>query len=319
MDDSGPVFYRAGWIEPLDDVIPPETWDDFPKIFTPQIKVFHAYQGKRYRIPHEFAIGYFWYRQDWFNQKGVQPPKTWDEFAATAKTFTQGNVAGTLEGLKPGFIYPYLAYCTAQAGGQLFNFDEQTATAFQFVYDLIYTHKVLPESALSMDYTNQNDAYMQDRVAMMRQWPYFWGVAHDNKNWYAAGKAEIALPPAGPAGAKSWWGGWGFCVPKAAPNKEQALDLIRWISSNENAPLLARGQSWFIMPRKSILTALGNEGLLAFMKMYIENNVPSARPFHEQQDKAEAIVNDIGALFLTKQISLAEAMKQGAERIKSLK
>ena len=318
-DDSGPSFYRAGWIEPLDDVIPAETWADFPEIFKSQIEIWHSYQGHRYRVPHEFAVGYFWYRKDWFDQKGIQPPKNWDEFVSIGKEFTTENTYGTIEALiKPGLMYVYLAYITSQTGGEIFKFDEKTAQAFQFVYDLIYTHKILPEKALSIDYTQQNDEYMKDRVAMMRQWPYFWGVSRGNTAWYQEGKAEIALPPAGPAGAKSWWGGWGFSVPKFAPNKPEALDLIAWITNNENAPILARGQSWFIMPRKSILDAMGNEGLVPFMKMYIDNNVPAPRPFHEKVPEAQSVVDDVGSLFLTKQISLEEAMKQGAERIRAL-
>jgi multiple sugar transport system substrate-binding protein len=300
-------------------VIPQETWDDFPKIFSPQIEVWHSYQSRRYRVPHEFSIGYFWYRQDWFNQLGLEPPKTWEEFVTVGQAFTRDEVSGTLEALlKPGLMFVYLAYITAQSGGYLFNFDEQTAAAFQFVYDLIHTHKIMPEESLNMDYTRQNEAYMQNRVAMMRQWPYFWGVSRDNTNWYTKGKAEITLPPAGPAGAKSWWGGWGFSVPKYAPNKEEALDLIRWITSNENAPVLAKGQSWFVMPRKSILTEMGDEGLVSHMRMYIENNVPSARPFHEKPAQAQDVVDEVGALFLTRKISLAEAMRQGAEWIKAL-
>jgi ABC-type glycerol-3-phosphate transport system substrate-binding protein len=318
-DDSGPTFYQAGWIEPLDDVIPQETWDDFPKIFNSQIESFHSYEGKRYRVPHEFSIGYFWYRKDWFDQKDIQPPKTWEEFIDIGKAYTGNGVSGTLEALtRPALMFVYLAYIAAQAGGNLFKFDEGTADAFQFVYDLIHTHKILPEESLGVDYTRQNEAYMQDRVAMMRQWPFFWGVSRDNMDWFAEGKAEIALPPAGPAGPRSWWGGWGFSVPRYAPHKEEALDLIRWITSNENAPILARAQSGFVTPRKSILAAMGDEGLVPYMKTYIENNVPSARPFHEKPAEAQSIVDEMGALFLTKQISLAEAMKQGAERIKAL-
>jgi multiple sugar transport system substrate-binding protein len=319
LDDSGPVFYQAGWIEPLDDVIPKETWDDFPRLFNPQIELWHSYQGKRYRVPHEFAIGYFWYRKDWFDQKGLKPPGTWDEFVTIGKEYTGAGAWGTLEALlRQGLIYVYLAYFTAQTGGDIFKFDEQTAEAFQFVYDLIYTHRIMPESALSTDYTQQNQAYMQDHVAMMRQWPFFWDVSRGNKQWYAAGKAEIALPPAGPAGAKSWWGGWGFSVPKYAPNKDEALDLIRWITNNEHAPILAKGQSWFIMPRKSILSALGDHGLVPPMKMYIENNVPVARRFHEKVTEAERVVNEVGFLFLTRKISLTEAMKRGVEQIRVL-
>ena len=99
--------------------------------------------------------------------------------------------------------------------------------------------------------------------------------------------------------------------------REAALDLIKWLTSVENAPILAKGQSWFIMPRKSILAALGDEGVVPAMKRYIESNVISSRPFHEQVLDAQGIVDDVGSLFLTRQISLGEAMKRGAERIKA--
>jgi multiple sugar transport system substrate-binding protein len=78
-DDSSPTFMRAGWIEPLDGVIPDTTWADFPESFTQQIETWHSYDGVRYRIPHEFAIGYTFYRKDWFDEKSVAPPTSWDE------------------------------------------------------------------------------------------------------------------------------------------------------------------------------------------------------------------------------------------------
>lgn len=318
-DDSGPSFYRAGWMEPLDDVIPQSTWDDFPESFKQQIEVWHSYEGKRYRVPHEFAIGYFFYRKDWFDERKIEPPKTWDELVAIGKEFTNPPVFGTMEALtKPALAYVYIAYLAAQSGGNLFEFDEPTAAAFQFAYDLIHTHGIMPQTTLAMDYTQQNEEYMNDHVACMRQWPFFWDVARGNTNWYQEGRAEIALPPAGPAGAKSWWGGWGFSVPKAAPNKAEALDLIAHITSPENAPILAKGQSWFVMPRKSIMAVMGNEGLAVHMQQYADAGVPSPRPFHPKVAEAQAVVDDVASLYLSKQISLAEAMQQGKERIKAL-
>jgi ABC-type glycerol-3-phosphate transport system substrate-binding protein len=318
-DDSGPSFYRAGWMEPLDEAIPQETWADFPESFKQQIEVWHSFEGKRYRVPHEFAIGYTFYRKDWFDERKIEPPKTWEEVVAIGKEFTKPPVFGTMEALiKPALAFVYMAYLTSQTGGNLFEFDEATAQAFQFAYDLIHTHKIMPETTLSMDYTQQNEEYMNDHVAFMRQWPFFWDVARGNKNWYQEGKAEITLPPAGPAGAKSWWGGWGFSVPKFAPNKAEALDLIAFITNNENAPILAKGQSWFVMPRKSIMAVMGNEGLAVHMQKYAEANVPAPRPFHPKVAEAQSIVDDMAALYLTKQISLSEAMKQGKERIAAL-
>ena len=79
-------------------------------------------------MPHEFAVGYFWHRKDWFDEKKIAAPKTWDEFVAVGKEFTKDPVWGTTEGMKkPGLTFVYLAYLAAQAGGDIFKFDEGTA------------------------------------------------------------------------------------------------------------------------------------------------------------------------------------------------
>ena len=46
-DVSGPAFTTAGWMLPLDDVIPAETWADYPASFLPppDQDPFHSYQG----------------------------------------------------------------------------------------------------------------------------------------------------------------------------------------------------------------------------------------------------------------------------------
>ncbi len=319
-DVSGPAFARAGWVMPLDDVIPADTWQDFPESFLPPADKdpFHSFEGKRYRVPHEFAVGYFWHRKDWFDEKKLTAPKTWDEFVQVGKEFTKAPVWGTTEGMKkPGLTFVYMAYLSAQAGSEVFSFDDNVATAFQFCYDMIHTHKIMEETVLNQDYTQQNDLYMKDRVAMMRQWPYFYSVVRDNKEWYKDGRAEITLPPAGPAGPKSWWGGWGFSLPTKAPNLDAAKDLIAWITNNKNAPTLALGQSWFVMPRKSILAVM-KEGLPIYMGMYSDAGALVPRPYHPKQSDAEVAVDDVAQLYLTKQISLADAMKTGKERIAAL-
>ncbi|HIC87845.1 MAG TPA: sugar ABC transporter substrate-binding protein [Anaerolineae bacterium] len=320
-DESAPAFMRAGWLEPLDDVIPAETWADFPDSMKGQIEVWHSFEGKKYRVPHEFAMGYFWYRKDWFDEKNMQPPTTWDEMVSIGKEFTDPDkgIWATEDALaKPALLYVYMAYMTIQAGGEIFSFDEGTAKAFQFVYDMMYTHKIFPDTALNKNYDQINEDYLNDRIAFMRQWPYFWSVTRGAKDWYAEGKAEIALPPAGPAGSRSWVGGWGFTVPKYAPNKDAAFELIRFLTSNEIAPKLAKANSWFLMPRKSIMAVMGNEGLAVYMKQYSDAGVPYPRPFHPKVAEAQNVVDDVASLYLSKQISLAEAMKQGKERIAAL-
>jgi len=321
LDDvSGPAFARAGWVEPLDEVIPAETWGDFPASFLPPVDEdpFHSYEGKRYRVPHEFAVGYFWYRKDWFERDGVEVPTTWDEFVEVGKAYTSEDVWGTTEGMKkPALTFVYIAHLASAAGSNVFDFDEGTGQALQFCYDMIYTHEIMSDTVLTQDYTQQNDLYMKDRVAMMRQWPYFWGVSRDNTEWYEEGKADIALHPAGPAGLKTWWGGWGFSLPKFADNMEAAKDLIAWVTNNKNAPILAEGQSWFVMPRESILAAMEG-GLVPYMQMYSDAEALVPRPYHPRQSDAEVVVDDVSQLYLTEQLTLEEALQQGKDRIAAL-
>ena len=322
-DESSPIFSRAGWLEPLDDVIPQETWDDFPESFASQIENFHSLDGVHYRIPHEFAISFFWTRKDWLDEKGLTAPATWDEVVETGKMFTDSanGVWGTTDGLlKPGLLYVYIAYLTAQTGGKVFDFDEGTGTALQFLYDMIHTHKIFPDTALNDNYDKQNELYMADKVAFMRQWPYFQSVAQGDAEWYAPEKVQIELPPAGPAGSHCWWGGWGWSVPKSAPNLDGAKELIKYISSNEVAPKLAQGQSWFIVPRASVLAAFEgvDDPIIAAQGLYAAEGVPSARPLHPKVAEAQIIVDDMASLFLTKQASLSDVLKQGQELIAAL-
>ena len=322
-DDSSPTFMRAGWVKPLDDVIPQEIWDDFPPSMQDHIQGFLSIDGVPYRIPHEFAVGYFFSRQDWLTERGLSTPTTWDEMVEVGKEIADPSkgIWGTTDGLiKPALLYVYVAYLTAQAGGKVFEFDDGTAQALQFLYDMIHTHRIFPEEALNQDYTAQNQLYMEDKVGFMRQWPFFQAVAEGNTDWYAPEKVVISLPPAGPAGSKSWIGGWGFSIPTYAPNPDGAAELIRFLTSKEIAPELAKQQGFLLTPRYSILEALADsdDELIAAMSLYAENDVFAPRAFHPRVAEAQTVVDDMASLFLTKQGSLSEVLEQGKQLIAAL-
>ena len=129
--------------------------------------------------------------------------------------------------------------------------------------------KSSPETALNNDYTAQNELYMADKVAFMRQWPFFQGVAEGNEDWFAPEKLVITVPPAGPAGSKSWIGGWGYSIPTFAPNPDGAAELLRYLTSTEIAPVLAEQQGFLLTPRISILEVLDQDNpLVQAMALY---------------------------------------------------
>lgn len=322
-DEASPLFMRAGWLMPLDDVIPQEVWDDFMEPMKPVIEVWHTLDGVRYRCPHETAVGFFFNRQDWYDEKGVKAPTTWDEVIEVGKVFTDSakGIWGTTDGLKkPGLTYVFIAHLAAASGGSVFDFDDATAQAFQFLHDLIRTHKIFPETALNDDYTAQNELYFNDRIAFMRQWPFVINVAAERTDWYAPEKLVVTLPPAGPAGAKTWTGGSGWDIPRFAPNPDGAKELIKFLTSKDVAVKLAREQSFLGCLRNSIVEPLSAEGspLAQYWKMYGDANAVTPRPFHPKVAEAQSVVDDMASLYLFDQASLADVMKQGKELIAAL-
>ncbi|MBP8973230.1 MAG: hypothetical protein KBH93_05075, partial [Anaerolineae bacterium] len=68
--------------------------------------------------------------------------------------------------------------------------------------------------------------------------------------------------------------------------------------------------------RYSILDAVGDrEGIPAALKMYSEAGAIGTRPFHERYSEAYTILEESASAYLTKQISLDEAINQAKSRM----
>jgi ABC-type glycerol-3-phosphate transport system substrate-binding protein len=287
---------------------------------TAAAKTWNQKGGKTFRVHHNWDMGYYWQRGDLLAQHHLTTPASWAELVSTGQELKAktGMYAFADAASKPGLTFVYLAYLTAQAGGQLYQFDDGTAQAFQFAHDLIYKHGLFPKDAITWTYDQLNSSYMTNKLMSMREWTFFWDTASANKSWYAADKIDIVAPPAGPGGAKTWAGGWGMSVPKASKNQESALKFVQYMSTPDVAVRVAQANSFFVTARKSVLDKLGSTGIVAHMKQYSDAGYVTPRPFHPQAAQAESLIDDIGQSFLTNQLSLTAAMAQGKQRLQAL-
>ncbi len=323
-DELAITMSRAGWIRGLDDLLPSDFWEDWPEAMLAMVEVWDRYNGETFRIHHNYEACYWWYRKDWFDEKGVEVPKTWEEVAAMGEIFTdeEKGVWATVEGMASGaFLNVYLAWVTLQAGGNPFDVGEEFRTALQYIYDLMYTYKTLNPASLQKDYDQQNADYLADRVAFMRQWPFFWSISRGAKDWYAEGKAEIALPPVGPGGPanSTYAAGWGWGIPKHSRRQEEAAELVKFLIDKDNAVKMAQYDVWYLSARHSVLAAVGDqEGIPAALKMYSDAGVIGTRPFHEKFVEALNVLEQAASAYLTKQISLDEAINQAQNRMARL-
>ena len=109
-----------------------------------------------------------------------------------------------------------------------------------------------------------------------------------------------------------------MAVPKSSKNIDEAKEFVKFMNSTDVAPRLAKASSFFVTARKSVFDQVGDSGIVAQLKAYSEGNHIAPRPFHQQAAQAESVIDDVAQSYLTNQMSLDDAMKQGAQRINSL-
>lgn len=318
-DETAISMSRAGWLVSLNELYDDEFWQDWPQGMLDMIETWHKYEGELFRIPHNYEAQYFWYRKDILDEKGLEVPQTWEEIIEVGKILTDDDMWGISDGLAKGaYLGVNLGYWTLQAGGNFFDLGPEFKTALEFLHDLMYKHEIFPVAALNRDFDALNVDYMNDRVAMMRQWPYFYDVSRDDADWFEEDKVAIALPPAGPGGRATYAAAWGWSVPKTSGKIEAAKTFVEFMTSTENAPKLAEMSVWWLSARHSVLEQVGNKGIAEYMGLYSDANVVKTRPFHPKFMEADTILEDIASAYLTNQIDIDEALSRARQRIGDL-
>lgn len=160
-------FVISGEIETIDDLLTENGGDPrtFLDDFWPALRGNATTNGKIYAIPFQNSTPLLYINADHFKEVGLdpaKPPATWTEFVAAAVKLTKRDGDKiTRYGFEMPGSYDYLGWLTQaftmSNGGQFFNvstpgevyYDQpSTRGALQFLHDLVFTHKVMPEGVI---------------------------------------------------------------------------------------------------------------------------------------------------------------------------
>ncbi len=325
-DELTTSFSQAGYMIGLDDLLPSGFWDDFSPEMVAYSKVWSANKGETFRIIHNWEMPYWFYRKDWFDEKKVEVPKTWEDVSKMGAVFTDAKtgVWATEDGLQKGALMNvYLAWITLQAGGNPFDVGDPYKVALEYIYDLMHKNKTLNPASMQKDYNQQNADYYGDKVAFMRQWPFVFDGARsdEHKAWFKDEKMTVALPPVGPGGkaGSTYPAAWGFGIVKTSPNMAEAKELMKWLITPETAVKAMKAGFWYLNARKSVIAAADQDHYLVKMiKMYTDAGVIGVRPHHPKFVEALTVLEDGAASFFTDQMKLDECLKQTKDRLAEL-
>ncbi len=246
-------FYDQGAIATLDDFITELEADGTLDDFLPGTIERMQYDGHYVALPWAIDIRIPYYRRDLLEEAGVDPPTTWEEFAAVAEAVSgddrYGFVTAGGENAGSHFIY----FLILNNGGGLFTedgasnlMDERNVEAVQFFSDLVTAGSVHPAS---VGYSGDDAlrAFSQGNAAMILNNPGMWNRFPELDD--QIGIIPPLEAPNGDTGTISWVN--NMMMYEQSENKEAVQTFLRWWSEN-NSALWTEGNVTQLPVRQSV-------------------------------------------------------------------
>ena len=238
------LWAKQGWAEDVAYLLSPEELEDQ----VDPLDEFHDFMGGQHRIYYSLDAIPFYFNKDIVSEA----PKDWDELIQIGKEVT--NPAEDLWGFRPesGMNYPIMMI--NHAGGDPYKLDDEgTLTALKFMRDLVFEHKITPETTVS-EQTREN--YATAAAGQTAMWQGYGNGYGDTMaiegSVLTTENSGIARWPMGPASDNGMLHAWGWILPKYTKKKEQAEHFIQWM--NEFERLKELDIAFNLLPcRKSLL------------------------------------------------------------------
>jgi multiple sugar transport system substrate-binding protein len=233
-----PRLVEMGALEPIGDRI--DAWDHKSDLQDNLLNLTKAADGNTYYLPIQYVVLYLYYRQDMFQELGLEVPKTCDEFRDAAIKLTrdtdgdgQTDVYGFgFRGGKGG--HDHWGSFVLSRDGVDFSKDSLTSeagvAATQWVVDLFAKDKVFPPSAPNDGFKEVTGAFKAGKTAMTIH-----HIGSSNDMVEALGDA-VSAAPVPECGGGHWtaFGDESTAVFSSAQNKDAAWKWISFLSSKGN-------------------------------------------------------------------------------------
>ena len=258
--------------------------DDMKKGVLPGAWTTVQYDGKYYGMPWILDTKYLFYNKDILEKAGIkEPPKTWDELAADAKTIKDKGLLATPIAWSwsqaEAAICDYATLVSAYGGKFLDNGKPafQTGGGLDALKYMVssYTSGVTNPNSKEFLEEDVRKVFENGDAAFALNWTYMYNLANDPKESKVAGKVGVVPAPgvAGKSDVSAVNGSMGLGVTATSQHPEEAwkyivfmtsqpvqnqyakLSLPIWASSYDD-PAVTTGQEELIGAAKHSLAAM---------------------------------------------------------------
>lgn len=259
--EGGALVDLTGWIASQKDL---DTNDFLPSIHDS----YTLYQGRHYALPYDGDQHLVYYNKELLAAYGLQPPTTWDEYDAAAKTITEGSGGSHYGAILQGQPDPLVLGCAfinrlVGYGGNLVDpaghptlTSAAAVAAAQHLVD-IAPYALPTPTQVGLDLGSS--AFLSGQAALVENWTGLALRAADpalskvTGNWGA-----VALPLGGSNKTRRTPldSGYGLGISTASKQQAAAQAFIKWAASSNEVLAQATVKDSAIDPnRKSVLSS----------------------------------------------------------------
>jgi len=249
-------FGTNGWLADLSSYI--DNWDEKDTLTDSAKEVITYFDNTAYLIPYGFYQRGIYYRTDWFKDKGLSAPETWQDIYDSGVALTDPNSSRygySFRGGQNGYIYADTVMWSyigtdklADTRAGYFLKDGKGATIFTLpeakealdFYKKLYEN-ASPKDSIAWGYSEMVQGFVGGTTSMLIQDPEVIATCSSSlkdDQWalvpYPKGPSGQAVFPNGFAG----WGITSFCE-----HKDEAADFLLFLSNSENNTYFAKNYS----------------------------------------------------------------------------
>lgn len=259
-----PMWAENGWITNLQDYA--DTTEGYdPDDFIPTISDALSYEGDLYSVPFYGESSFMAYRQDLFEQAGLEMPEnpTWEDIEGFAAELNdpEADMSGIcLRGLAGwGEVMAPLDTMINTYGGRWFDEDwnatldspEVEAAVTDYV-NMVRTYG--QPGAATSGFGDCLTRYSQGNAAMWYDATSMVSSVEDPASSLVAGKTAYAQAPVAETDSSGWLYSWSLAIPSTSDSKDAAWDFVSWMTNKDYINLVGEEIGWERVPPGSRLS-----------------------------------------------------------------
>jgi multiple sugar transport system substrate-binding protein len=236
---EGKLFFKNGWVEPLNDYSQKDATYDFND-FSKSAIGSTTVDGKLAGIPIITEQEILYYRKDLLQKAGIAVPKTLDELVAAVKKlhdpkneiygFVARGQRSPLVTQVSSFLYSEGADFTK--GDKASINTPEAVKAFTTYGTLLKDYG--PPGVLNMSWPQAIGIFAQGKVAFYTDADSIYNNATDPAKSKIADQVGFAVFPGGQAGSKPYnITSWALAMNSKSGNKDAAWEFIKWATSKD--------------------------------------------------------------------------------------